>query len=57
MTATGGTITTSGLYTIHTFTNDGSFVVTTSTPACSKFNLYYWSEVDNSVHMIKSKNQ
>ena len=28
MTATGGTITTSGLYTIHTFTSSGTFTVT-----------------------------
>ena len=27
-TATGGTITTSGIYTIHTFTSTGTFVVT-----------------------------
>ena len=29
MEATGGTITTSGDYKIHTFTGDGCFVVTT----------------------------
>jgi hypothetical protein len=56
MTATGGAITISGSYTIHTFTSSDSFVVTTNTPECSKFNLYYWSEVDSSIHIIKSKN-
>jgi hypothetical protein len=28
MTATGGTVTTSGSYTIHTFTSNGTFTVT-----------------------------
>jgi hypothetical protein len=30
LTATGGTITTSGGYTIHTFTSSGTFTVTNS---------------------------
>ncbi len=42
-------------YVYQPIRSDGSLC--TGLPTCRKFNLYYYSEVDNSVKMITSKNQ
>lgn len=57
MSATGGTISYSGGYTIHTFNQSGTFVVSTNKTDCRKYNLYYRTESDNTVHMVTSRNQ
>ncbi len=57
MSATGGTISYSGGYTIHTFNKNGNFVVSTNKTDCRKFNLYYRTESDNTIHIVTSRNQ
>ena len=57
MSATGGTISYSNGYTIHTFTKNGAFVVSNNKTDCRKFNLYYRTEADNAVHILSSRNQ
>lgn len=57
ISATGGVISNANGYTIHTFTKNGTFEILNNKINCRKYNLYYRTESDNVIHMIKSKNQ